>query len=82
MRGSHDSVIFTRLADELLQSLTHEFTRSGLSPERAAAASRTVYFAYLGILFAWAGSGSDLPAALRELRSIVAVISSSPDSES
>ncbi|PFG29629.1 TetR/AcrR family transcriptional regulator [Paramicrobacterium agarici] len=74
VRGGHESVIFTTLGNDLLQAITVELARSGLSAARAAAASRVIYFAYLGVLFAWAGNGSDVPSALRELRNAVSVV--------
>lgn len=74
VRGTHETGIFTQMADELTAAIASDFETSSMTAERASAASRAVYFAYLGVLFAWAGGDSDVPTALHELASVVSLV--------
>ncbi|WP_166999521.1 TetR/AcrR family transcriptional regulator [Paramicrobacterium fandaimingii] len=74
VRGTHETGIFTQMADELTAAIANDFETSGMTAERASAASRAVYFAYLGVLFAWAGGNSTVHSALNELTSVISLI--------
>lgn len=74
VRGTHDTGIFAQMADELTAAIASDFETSGMTAERASAASRTVYFAYLGVLFAWAGGDSNVHSALNELTRVISLI--------
>ncbi|WP_166983006.1 TetR/AcrR family transcriptional regulator [Paramicrobacterium fandaimingii] len=74
VRGAHQSAIFAELADTLRAAIAIEFEASGMSHDRARTASRAVYFAYLGVLFAWAGGDSDVSTALAELQNVVSLV--------
>lgn len=64
--GTHDSHLFSDLAGKL----TQEFA-STAGPSKA----RALYFAYLGVLFSWAGGRSNDPAGITaELRTTFAAI--------
>lgn len=81
VRGAHDSAIFTQMADELMLTISAELERAGQTAGRAAAASRTIYLSYLGILFSWAGSDSDVPTALSDLAAAISTIAPLDESE-
>lgn len=74
VRGTHGTRIFTQMADELTDTIAREFESAGMSEAPAAAASRAVYFAYLGVLLSWAGSGSTVHSALQELASVATLV--------
>lgn len=74
VRGTHGTRIFTQMADELTDTIAREFESAGMSKAPAAAASRAVYFAYLGVLLSWAGSGSTVHSALQELSSVARLV--------
>lgn len=57
MSGAHDSLLFSALADALLREIVAVGLENGHSEPEAQAAAKTVYFSYLGILFAAAARG-------------------------
>ncbi|WP_166792381.1 TetR/AcrR family transcriptional regulator [Cryobacterium sp. TMT1-66-1] len=78
MMGTHRSVIFHELGDVLLREINATLQASGMNENDAEVASRTVYIAYLGTTFAWAGSGStDVTEPMSNLRSILTFITKS-----
>ncbi|MDA2811583.1 TetR/AcrR family transcriptional regulator [Nocardiopsis sp. RSe5-2] len=54
--GEHTSTLFTSLAERLVEEMRAAITRHGCIPDAdAAAKARALYFAYIGVLFAWSG---------------------------
>ncbi|NLE78432.1 MAG: TetR/AcrR family transcriptional regulator [Rhodococcus sp.] len=75
MSGSHQSQLYQDLAVALLGEISATLTDIGMSPEHVPVAAKTIYFSYLGGIYAFAGSGqSDFVEPLRELYSIFTFI--------
>lgn len=72
VRGDHDSVVFTELADALIAELASVLSRTGLGSESAEHGARAVYYLYLGVLMAVAGGAVDDVSAREQFRSAVA----------
>ena len=58
MSGNHTSVVFDELAGTLTTEIERILEESGLLSAHVPVAAKTIYLAYLGTIFAWAGSGS------------------------
>lgn len=59
--GSHGSTVFDGLAAALQREIAAALEESGSGAAEAAAVASTFYFAYLGVLLAWAGDGTADP---------------------
>jgi AcrR family transcriptional regulator len=71
VHGGHSSAVFQELASRLMYEISVELADAGIRPDQLPAATRTIYLSYLGVLFAWAGSGApDASEAIENLRSI------------
>ncbi|MFE3456609.1 TetR/AcrR family transcriptional regulator [Nocardiopsis aegyptia] len=70
--GHHASTLFTELAGWLTEEMRTTIVRYGCTPpERATAKAEALYFAYIGVLFAWSARRSadptDIGAGLRDV---------------
>lgn len=75
MSGNHHSAIFEGLATTLRQEIETILRRSGVTSYDPSAAAATIHLAYLGTIFAWAGSGELDPAKpLRDLRNVLTFV--------
>ncbi|WP_193103929.1 TetR/AcrR family transcriptional regulator [Brachybacterium sp. FME24] len=67
VRARHSSTLFTQLAGELIDEIEQVLLRSGVrSADDAAPAARSIYFAYVGVLFSWAARADAEPHELPE----------------
>jgi AcrR family transcriptional regulator len=72
MGGRHGTGVFGTLVPAFVDRIRAVLEQVGAGADDAAAAGRTIYLAYLGVLFAWAGRGTDDAAEAREdLRQVV-----------
>lgn len=72
-RGTHRTQVFGALGEALTAEFTQILRESGLG-DRAEAAGRAVYSAYLGLLLAAAARGTDARGVRAELESVVDVL--------
>jgi AcrR family transcriptional regulator len=86
MTGRHPGDVFGDLVPAFLARIEAALERSPDGPSDPAAGARTIYLAYLGSLFAWAGQGGADPAgargALRDVITFVAHGHSTPGAAS
>lgn len=67
VRARHSSTLFTELAGALLDEIEQVLLRSGArTADEAAPAARSLYFAYVGVLFSWAARADAEPQELPE----------------
>jgi AcrR family transcriptional regulator len=72
MGGRHGTGVFGTLVTAFVDRIRAVLEQDGADADDAAAAGRTIYLAYLGVLFAWAGRGTDDAAEARDdLRQVV-----------
>ncbi|GAA4842046.1 hypothetical protein GCM10023221_19970 [Luteimicrobium xylanilyticum] len=78
MSGRHPGGVFGDLVPGFLARIQAALEHSPDHPSDPAAAARTIYLAYLGSLFAWAGGGTPNADAAREaLRDVVTFVAHS-----
>ncbi|GMA22960.1 hypothetical protein GCM10025864_07190 [Luteimicrobium album] len=75
MSGRHPGGVFGELVPGFLARIQAALERSPDGPRDPAAGARTIYLAYLGSLFAWAGQGNpDADAAREALRDVITFV--------
>ncbi len=67
-RGGHDAAAMNGLASALKAEFTAVLEQAGLSADDAAQAAETIHFAYLGVLFSWAGGAFGPESAPAKIR--------------
>lgn len=67
VRAQHSSTLFTELAGQLIGEIEQVVLRSGArTADEAATTARSIYFAYVGVLFSWAARADAEPEELPE----------------
>ncbi|GAA1487491.1 TetR/AcrR family transcriptional regulator [Brachybacterium sacelli] len=67
VRAQHSSTLFTELAGQLIGEIEQVVLRSGArTADEAAPTARSIYFAYVGVLFSWAARADAEPDELPE----------------
>lgn len=81
VRARHSSALFTDLAGTLRDEIQQVLLRSGaLTADEAALTARSIYFAYVGVLFSWAARADAEPQELPEtLQSVFAAFFHTPE---
>lgn len=65
--GTHESLLFTKLADQLIEEFVSVILEDQCTSQaNAPAKAQAMYAAYVGVLFTWSTSGSDNLIALSE----------------
>ncbi|ALG84568.1 TetR/AcrR family transcriptional regulator [Gordonia phthalatica] len=72
-RGTHRTEVFTSLAVALNDAFIGVYRDAGLG-ERAAAAGRATYLAYLGLLMSTSATGSDMSGFREQLEDVAAAL--------
>lgn len=71
VRGEHQSVVFTDLADALTGEVTTVLARTGMGEAAAHQGAHTICYVYLGVLMATAGNAVDPAQAQKRFRAAV-----------
>lgn len=73
--GAYDSIVFTDLAQQLIQEIDATLRASDVENSRIPALAQGIYFAYIGRLFTWSSDDANPAAALKQsLHQIVEAI--------
>lgn len=70
-RGGYDAAAMNGLASTLQGEFAAVLEQAGLEPDDAARSAETIYLAYLGVLFSWAGGAIGPEHAPATIRAVV-----------